>query len=702
MPIDIEADEFTTALKKLQAREEAFLRLEEISKLGSWEVDLVTQQSIWSDQSYKIYGLDKDATQPNLELFFSMIYPEDLQNAQQTLQHAMMSGEVTTFQCRIKRLDGATRHLLLNGQVIHDAQKKPLKLIGTSQDITEYISLKQHTNEISDILECSSNEIYIINKETFKYLYVNKGACEALGYTKEELLTQDVFAINPNLTMEKVLQLQALYDATGKGIINKTIHKREDGSTYHVQSYIHPIVYNNQDAYVLFDVDITQIHEAQQTIQEQNLKLHYQTNYDKLTNLPNRTRFKDILAQTIETAQLRNEQFAVLFIDLDQFKKINDSFGHNLGDEILVELSKKINDSIRIENTLARLGGDEFAIIIKDIKNMQVPSKVARKILNIIKENLEIQGNKFYISASIGISLFPQDADNAEDIVKFADAAMYKAKDEGRDNFQFYSSDMTTLAFERVLLQSNLRIAIQEEQFIVHYQPQYDTNTNTIVGMEALVRWQHPELGLIPPNNFIPLAEESGLIIEIDRIVMKKAMKQFQEWYALGLQPGILSLNLAMKQLASHSFINELITVMQEHQFNPYWLELELTESQVMNNPDSAIKKLKEINELGIDIAIDDFGTGYSSLAYLKKLPLDKLKIDQSFIRDLDVDEDDKAIAKAIIGLGESLNLKIIAEGVETKEQLEFLQQNRCHYIQGYFYSRPIPAEQMTQLLKNN
>lgn len=390
----------------------------------------------------------------------------------------------------------------------------------------------------------------------------------------------------------------------------------------------------------------------------------------------------------------------LLFIDLDQFKKINDSFGHNLGDEILVELSKKINDSIRIENTLARLGGDEFAIIIKDIKNMQVPSKVARKILNIIKENLEIQGNKFYISASIGISLFPQDADNAEDIVKFADAALYKAKDEGRDNFQFYSSDMTTLAFERVLLQSNLRIAIQEEQFIVYYQPQYDIQTNTIVGMEALVRWQHPELGLIPPNNFIPLAEESGLIIEIDRIVMKKAMKQFQEWYALGLQPGILSLNLAMKQLASHSFINELITVMQEHQFNPYWLELELTESQVMNNPDSAIKKLKEINELGIDIAIDDFGTGYSSLAYLKKLPLDKLKIDQSFIRDLDVD--DKAIAKAIIGLGESLNLKIIAEGVETKEQLEFLQQNRCHYIQGYFYSRPIPAEQMTQLLKNN
>ena len=704
MPIDIQADELTTALQKLQAREEAFLRLEEISKLGSWEVDLITKESVWSEQSFKIYGLDKKTTQPNLQLFFSMLLPEDLQNAQATLQHAMQTGEVTTFQCRIKRSDGVIIHLLLNGRVIYDEQARPSKLIGTSQDISEHISLKQHAQEISHILEFSSNEIYIIDEETYKYLYVNKGACEALGYTKSELLEKTVFDINPSLTMEKVQHLKSLYatDAKGKGLLNTTLHKRKNGSTYHVQSYIHPIVYRDQNAYVIFDVDTTQIHEANQIIQEQNLKLHYQTNYDKLTNLPNRTRFKDILTQTIEAAKLRNEHLAVLFIDLDQFKKINDSFGHDLGDEVLVELSKKINNTIRIENTLARLGGDEFAVIIKDVKNMQVPSKVARKLLSVIKEPIEVQGQKFYISASIGISLFPQDADTAEDIAKFADAAMYKAKDEGRDNFQFYSSDMTTLAFERVLLQNSLRIAVEEEQFVVYFQPQYEIDTNTIVGMEALVRWQHPELGLIPPNNFIPLAEESGLIVDIDRIVMKKAMMQFRTWYEQELHPGILSLNLAMKQLNSHTFILQLVNMMQETEFNPKWLELEVTETQIMQHPDNAIKKLKQINELGIEIAIDDFGTGYSSLAYLKKLPLDKLKVDQSFIRDLHIDEDDKAITKAIIGLGESLNLKVIAEGVETKEQLDFLQKNRCQYVQGYLYSKPLSAEQITLLLQKS
>ena len=276
---------------------------------------------------------------------------------------------------------------------------------------------------------------------------------------------------------------------------------------------------------------------------------------------------------------------------------------------------------------------------------------------------------------------------------------MYKAKDEGRNNFQFYSADMTTQAFERVVMESSLKVAIKEEQFVVYFQPQYNAISKTITGMEALVRWQHPQIGLVLPAKFLPIAEESGLIVEIDRIVMKKAMQQFSKWYQDGYNPGRLALNLSMKQLNEADFISTLSNLMKSINFQAKWLELEVTESQVMNNPDASIKKLKEISKVGIEVAIDDFGTGYSSLAYLKKLPLDKLKIDRSFVKDIPQDEDDIAITKAIIALGKSLNLKLIAEGVETQEQKDFLVENGCKNIQGYLYSRPIPAEDITLLL---
>jgi EAL domain-containing protein (putative c-di-GMP-specific phosphodiesterase class I) len=277
---------------------------------------------------------------------------------------------------------------------------------------------------------------------------------------------------------------------------------------------------------------------------------------------------------------------------------------------------------------------------------------------------------------------------------------MYKAKEEGRDNYQFYSSEMTVFAFERVVMESSLRVAIKEEQFVVFYQPQFCTKNNTIAGIEALVRWNHPTLGLVSPAKFISIAEETGLIVDIDKIVMKKAMKQVAKWHEQGLTPGLLALNLSMKQLNDKDFSINLLHTMQSLNFKPTWLELEVTEGEVMNNPELSISKLNKLHDLGIEIAIDDFGTGYSSLSYLKKLPLDKLKIDQSFVRELPIDEDDVAITKAIIALGKSLKLKLIAEGVETQEQKEFLVKNGCEYIQGYLYSRPIPATEMEILLQ--
>lgn len=822
MPIDIENDTLEEAKQKLKARENSLKHLESISNMGSWEVNLQTHQSVWSDQTYKIYELNKETTTPTLELFFSQIIPQDLPTLKRKLEEAIISGDVTSTTTKIKRADGTIATLLINGQVLKDENDKPVKLVGTTHDITEQINLKAKTQELSALIEHSSNEIYIVNFDTLDYLYVNHGACRAVGYTSEEFLSMNVRDINPDITEKEIENLKKLLSTTDY-ILNRTLHKRKDSTTYHVQSYIHKLSYEGKNCFVIFDNDISNIVELEQlqkkqtrvlecihdsvistdlkgnitswnkgstllfgyvykqvigksilelydennnhtllelfsllntednlTIEaymlkedqtriicdislsvsrdenekidgyvgyiqdittqkktqtllaEQTKQLEYQANHDTLTNLPNRALFKDRLAQSIIRAKRNSEQFALLFIDLDQFKKINDSLGHHVGDEVLIEAAKRINSVLREEDSLARLGGDEFTVILKNIKNIQNISVVAQKIIDIMKEPITIAIHNLYVTSSIGISIYPDDAKNDLNLIKYADAAMYKAKDEGRNNYQFYSSSMTAYAFEHVVMESSLRVAIKEEQFVVYFQPQYDTKIEKLIGMEALVRWNHPSLGLIPPGKFIPIAEETGLIIEIDKLVMKNAMLQFSKWYKQGYNPGLLSLNLAMKQLNQDDFLEYIQNFMSSVNFKSEWLELEVTEGQVMNNPEASIEKLNSIHNMGIQIAIDDFGTGYSSLSYLKKLPLDKLKIDQSFIRDIPEDEDDMAITRAIIALGKSLNLKLIAEGVETQEQRDFLEATGCDYIQGYFYSRPIPGDEIEELLKAN
>lgn len=822
MPIDVHSDTLEVAMQKLKARENSLRQLEAISGMGSWEVNLETNKSIWSDQNFKIYGLDKETTTPTLELFFSHILPEDLAAVQSRIQEGISSGKVTSVTCRAKKANGDIATIFVNGQVMRDNNAKPIKLIGTTQDITYQVTLKSRAQELSALLEHSSNEIYIVNYETLNYVYVNRGASKAMGYSSKEFLSMNVRDVNPllsemEISRQKELLLHSDY------ILNRTTHQRKDSSRYQVQSYIHELSYEGKKCFVIFDTDISNILElesqqkkqakvlnyihdsvistdmqgkvtswnrgsnllfgytekemighniyktydkeneyaleelfsklqthgnleieaymykkdktkiicdislstskndedeidgyigyiqditlqkhTQLLLEEQTHKLKYLAHHDTLTDLPNRALFKDRLEQTLVSAKRNKERFALLFIDLDQFKKINDSLGHHVGDEVLVEIAKRIKSVLREEDTLARLGGDEFTVIIKNFKTLQAISTISQKIIDVIKEPIEIAIHNLYITSSIGISVYPDDATNDSNMIKYADAAMYRAKDEGRDNYQFYSSNMTAKAFERVVMESSLRIAIKEEQFVVYFQPQYDVKKDKIVGMEALVRWDHPSLGLVPPVNFIPIAEESGLIVEIDRIVMKKAMGHFSKWQNQGLNPGQLSLNLAMKQLNQDDFLEQLQTTMNDFNFEPSWLELEVTEGQVMKNPERSIEKLNKIHDMGIEIAIDDFGTGYSSLSYLKKFPLDKLKIDQSFIRDIPADEDDMAITKAIIALGKSLNLTLIAEGVETVQQRDFIIENGCDLIQGYFYSRPVPADTMEELLKAN
>ncbi len=442
-----------------------------------------------------------------------------------------------------------------------------------------------------------------------------------------------------------------------------------------------------------------ELEELAKAFDERSLMLQEQAQHDALTKLPNRILFIDRLKQSLKNAPRNKENFAVLFIDLDHFKEINDSFGHNFGDQLLIIVAKHLENTVRATDSVARMGGDEFTVLLNNLTDEDSIVPILQKIMSLFKEPFNINEHQFYITCSIGVSVYPLNGDTPELLLKNADAAMYKAKDSGRHTYQFYTKDMTEKAYDRITLETQMRQAIDNKEFEVYYQPQVNMNSGKIIGMEALVRWNHPEEGLVSPAKFIPLAEETGLIIDIDRQVMRDAIYQFQKWVEDGFDVGMLSINLSIIQLNHVDFMDFIKNLISESKISVENLMLEITETQIMKNPEESIIKLQELQDFGIKLAIDDFGTGHSSLSYIKKLPINKLKIDQSFVSDVLVDEDDAELTKAIISIAKNLNLELIAEGVETEEQAAFLLQNGCDEAQGYLYYKPVDAKSVSKIL---
>lgn len=421
--------------------------------------------------------------------------------------------------------------------------------------------------------------------------------------------------------------------------------------------------------------------------------LEHQAYHDTLTNLPNRTLLVDRLDQAISQASRNDSLVAILFFDLDNFKIINDSFGHVVGDKVLVKVAQLLKEKFRGMDTIARIGGDEFVMILHPFQNVDQVTSTTASICELLQAPLDIDGHELYATASIGVSVYPNDGNGPEQLIKNADAAMYHAKEAGRNSFQFYAQEMTDKAIKRIQTGSALRKAIVNEEFVTHYQPQYDVAQKKLIGFEALVRWQHPERGLLSPYDFIDIAEEIGLIVAIDRFVMRSSIQLFKRWRDQGKEVGVLSLNLSRRQLDQDDFFNEVSKCINENGFRPEWLSFEVTESSIMKNPHKAIQHLEALSKMGISIAIDDFGTGYSSLEYLKRLPVDKLKIDRSFVRYVLTDEGDALIIQAVIALSNSLKLSVIAEGVEDAAQMDFLLNNGCTEVQGYLYGKPMDIE---------
>ena len=439
-------------------------------------------------------------------------------------------------------------------------------------------------------------------------------------------------------------------------------------------------------------------------VEKKDSQIDHVVHYDTLTKLPNRLLFLDRLDQELIRAQRDNSMMALLTIDLDRFKQVNDSFGHPVGDQLLQAVAGRLSSQIRACDTVARVAGDEFCIALTGVNTTHAAGEVAQKILDSFAHNpITIGDSEIFITLSIGISIYPVDGVNTTTLLKNADAALHQAKSEGRNNFQYYATQMNASAWHRLKLETELRRALEREEFLLHYQPKVDMESGKIVGMEALLRWQSPERGLVAPGEIIPLLEETGLILPVGEWVLRAACKQARAWQTAGL-PGVrIAVNLSTQQFRQPDFANLVLGILKENGLDPALgtIELELTESLLMNNAAGAVETLVKLRQAGIQFSIDDFGTGYSSLSYLKRFPISSLKIDQSFVRDLSIDRDDKAIVAAIIALGHSLGLNVIAEGVETTAQLELLRKKGCNEMQGYLFSRPVPAAEMTELLRS-
>jgi diguanylate cyclase (GGDEF)-like protein len=469
---------------------------------------------------------------------------------------------------------------------------------------------------------------------------------------------------------------------------------RKDGTMFWNDLHIAPVRNDEGDVthYVGIQNDISDSRRYQE-------ELEYQANYDTLTGLPNRNLLHDRLKQAVGYARRYQKRLAVVFVDLDNFKLVNDSLGHSAGDKLLITVAGRLKANVRNSDTAARLSGDEFVLILFDQDNEKIINSTMQRILNEVSLPCRLEDHNFYVSCSIGFSLFPDDGEVPEVLLKNADAAMYHAKELGRNNFQPFTPDLVVRATHRLELGGDLRQALERNELYLVYQPYISLQSGAIIGVEALIRWNHTEQGLISPLHFIPIAEETGLISKIGEWVLRSACTQNKAWLGKGMPPIKVSINLSARQFVKKDLVQSIAKILVDTGLPPAQLELELTESLIMHNPEYSISALNNLKSLGIGLAVDDFGTGFSSLSYLKRFAIDRLKIDQSFVHDLASDIDSSVIAGAVIHLGHSMGLKVVAEGVETPAQLEFLRGQHCDEIQGYYFSKPLPADEVERVL---
>ncbi len=653
-----------------------------------------------------IIMIDRDATilfinhvVPNLtheEIIGTPIYnylPADFkQIANECYQRVFNTGIPNRYETEHHDQEGNCSHF--------EASVGPVKgrdqidaLIIIALDITERKKSEEDSRQFAAVVE-NTAEAVLVTDANNKIIAINKAFTEITGYSEEETLGKDPSILKSDqhdrnfyMAMWTGLQTADLWQG-------EIWDRRKSGEIFPAWTTISVVRDNAGELinYVSVFSDISSIKRSQE-------QLDFLAHHDPLTKLPNRLLFNDRLDHALQHALREDNQVAVLFLDLDRFKNINDSLGHPVGDKLLQSAAERITNLLRKEDTVARLGGDEFIILIEEHDDAQVIAHLAQKIINSFSSPFLIDRHELHLTVSVGISLYPHDGEDSATLVKNADAAMYRAKEEGRNDYQFYTTSLTAAVFERLTLETALRQALLRNEFVLYFQAQHSLETGKIIGTEALIRWQHPDMGLILPAKFIPMAEESGLIEHIGEWVLYNACEQMQRWQAGGAIIERITANVSGVQFQRGDIVSTLKAVLDQTRLDPKLLELEITEGVIMQKTEHAISVLDNIKQLGVAIAVDDFGTGYSSLSYLKRLPVDKLKIDKSFVRDIPENPNDEAIARAVVALGHSLQLKVIAEGIETEEQLNFLQSIGCNEGQGFYYGTPLSAQEFEKLI---
>ena len=540
-------------------------------------------------------------------------------------------------------------------------------------------------------------EAIIAVDHQFNIVLFNPSAQKMFGYSAEEAIGSSIERLIPG-RLHEIHRHHVDHFVNGGDSVRKMGEAMEvwglraDGEEFLVEASISRMMQAGKPLYSVILNDIT----ARKSNEE---RLKFLANYDPLTSLPNRSLFNQRLERALAHAQRFNKGLSVLFMDLDRFKNINDTLGHEAGDSVLQAVAERLMGCVREIDVVARLGGDEFVILIEQVTDVRQAGSVGQKLIRAMAEPLLLGGHECSVTASVGISTYPADGDDGATLLKNADIAMYRAKEQGKNNVQFYTPTMNIHSVQRLTLESGLRRALQREEFLLHYQPKVDIASGRVTGMEALVRWKRPESGMVSPAEFIPLAEETGLIVAIGEWVLKAACEYTHAWHRGGAAPLRVAVNLSARQFAQASLVSDVARILDMTGLQPEALELEITESMVMGNPEQAIQTLRQLKSMGISLSIDDFGTGYSSLGYLKRFPLDHIKIDRSFIKDIPEDNDDATITRTIIAMAHNLRLKVIAEGVETEAQLKFLREHGCDEMQGYYFSRPLPGGEFIALL---
>ena len=663
------------------------------SSEGLWDWNIKTGDTFYSNKWKEIIGLSTIPIKNKINTWFDKIVEEDRAHVARDLEDHI-NRKTPIFKSEFRIIDkNEQKWIVARGKATYDAHNQPERVVGFITDITEIktaqLALKSSEEQFQLFMKNLPAGAFIKGEDS-KFTFSNKYMNEFFGI---DLVGKHIRDLVPENIAQSIIQKDKEALLKGSDITEENL-RDVHGNLKTFQAHRFVIKRDKQKFIGGIYSDITE-HKRTQN------KLNILAHYDILTNLPNRVLFQDRLTHSLAKATRAKTKVVLMFIDLDNFKTINDTLGHDYGDMLLVGVAKRLKEILRSEDTISRLGGDEFTVILDDIKDDSYPSIVAQKIIDTLSEPFELKEEVAYIGASIGIAIYPDDGTTKEALIKNADTAMYKAKNEGKNVFKYFTEEMNAESYEKLQLSNDLRNAIDNNQLKLYYQPIVDTKRHALIAFEALVRWEHPKLGLVTPENFINIAEESGFMSKVGNWVLKKACQRIKIMQNANLNIKV-AVNISSKQLVKNDLKDTIKNIIDEVKIDPTLLELEVTESFLIENLQTAKQTLISLKEMGINTAIDDFGTGYSSLSYLKKLPISKLKIDKSFIDDIPYDLDDMEIASTIISMAKQLSLEVIAEGVETEEQIEFLKSKGCYNMQGYYFSKAIAENRLTDFLKAN